>query len=369
MRVLVSINYARGLSEPLLNSLINSQLVEETYVVSDVDMSPTGGAHLYQTPNWVRSPFNKVTFRGIFRLIIHFWLMLYLTIRKNPDVIIGFHIFPHCMYAFICAKLFRKPVVACIGDWPSIWRIRRTLLPMLRRCNIVTTTGSKTKEYLVEQGINPNNIHARPDPTDTDKHKPIPSPKQFDILFVGRLATEKNVSTLLRIVDRVRRKKDDLKVGIVGDGSLRKSLEQLSKQLNLVYNVKFLGWKENSEYYYNCSKILILTSLHEGLPRVMIEAMACGIPCVVPDVGDITDAAIDRYNSIVIRYPTDVDGFTNALVELLYNDGLYQALSKNTRQSIEERYSVRSATQAWDKILCILDPSQNISNQNNGDAD
>ena len=354
MKILASINYGRGISKPLLQSLVGSRLVSKLIVVSDLAVLQIPGVKWYSTPKYLKSPMYKVTFRGILRVVTHLLFMLYLTVRKKPDIIIGFHIFPQCVYAFICAKLFRKPVIACIGDWPGIWRIRRILLYLLRHCNLVTTTGSITREYLIKQGVEQERIYARPDPTDTQVYKPSDSPKIYDLIFVGRLSPEKNVGALLKVIDQVRRVKTDLRAGIIGDGYLRESLQQMSMNLGITNYVEFLGYKENPEYYCNSSKILILTSLHEGLPRAMVEAMACCTPCVVPDVGDITDAAIDGFNALVIKDPHDVQSYTNAIIRLLDNADLYYTLSKNARIIAEKKYGLSSATEAWDRILNLL---------------
>ena len=354
MRILTSINYGKGISEPLLRSLVNCALVSEVVVVSDFPMLKIPGVEWHSTPRWLKSPMYKVTFRGIIRTFTHFLFMIYLSLVKQPDVVIGFHIFPQCVYAFICAKLLRKPVVACIGDWPGIWRKRRKLIPMLKSCSLVTTTGSRTRKYLIQRGIQETKVYARPDPTDTQRYKPADFPKSYDLLFIGRLSPEKNIETILKIVTSLKQLKTELKVGIIGDGPLRDSLRESSINLGIGNCVEFLGYKENPEYYYNVSKILILTSLHEGLPRVMVEAMACRIPCIVPAVGDITDAAIDGYSALVIQEPKDEQGYITAIITLLNDSRLYNKISQHARIIAEENYSLGSATEAWERILRLL---------------
>ena len=354
MRLLASLSYGRNVSEYILRSLVDSERVSQVYVVSNRDMPQIPKVEVFRTPRWLSSPFHRVTLRGILRVTAHFLLMLYLTMTKRPDVILGFNIFPQAIYAFTCARLRRKPAIVCIGDWPGIWQVRRTLFPILKHCDAITTTGSKTREYLINQGIKANRIFARPDPKDTERFKPIPMSKKYDLLFMGRLAPAKNLDTLLRVISVVRELKRDLKTAIVGDGYLRDSLEQLATQLDITNNVEFLGASDNPEYYYNCSRVLILTSHYEGLPNVMLEAMACGIPCVVPDVGDITDVAIDGVNAVVIKDPHDIPGFANAIIKLLDDNEFYHRLSQNTRQVVMDKYNLKIATDTWDKILNSL---------------
>ena len=355
MKLLASITYGKNISEYILRSLVDSARVNQVYVVSDLDVPQISRVEVYRTPRWLSSPFHKVTLRGILRVASRFMLMLYLTLTKRPDIIVGFNIFPQTICAFTCARLSRKPAIVCIGDWPGIWRARRKLLPILKRCDAITTTGSKSREYLIRQGIKANRIFALHRSKDTERFHPIPMPKKYDLLFMGRLAPAKNLETLLRVVSEVRALKRDLRVAIVGDGYLRDSLEQMAIQLGITDNLEFPGASDKPEYYYNCSKILMLTSHYEGMPNVMLEAMACGVPCVVPDVGDITDAAIDGVNAIVIREPYDIPGFTSAIIKLLDDKEFYNRLSQNTRKVVMDRYSLKNATDTWDKIFASLE--------------
>jgi len=354
MKLLASLSLGRNISEYILRSLVDSERVSQVYVVSNRDMPQVSKVEVYKTPRWLSSPSNRVTLLGILRVATHFLLMLYLTMTKRPDVIMGFNIFPQTIYAFTCARLRRKPAIVCIGDWPGIWRARRKLLPLLRRCDAVTTTGSKTREYLIRQGIKADKVFALHRPKDTERFRPIPIPKKYDLLFIGRLAPAKNLDTLLKVISAVRELKGDLKAAIVGDGYLRDSVEQLATQLDITNNVEFLGASNNPEYYYNCSRVLILTSHYEGLPNVMLEAMACGVPCVVPDVGDITDVAIDGVNAVVIKDPYDISGFTSAIIKLLDDKEFYHRLSQNTRQVIVDEYSLKGTTDTWNEILSSL---------------
>ena len=351
MKLLVSINYGKSITEPLLQSLVNAKEVSLVYVVSDTDALQIPQVRWYRTPRWLRSPFHKVTLRGILRVVAHFMLMLYITLTKRPDVIVGVHIFPQAVYAFICARVIRRPVIACIGDWPGIWRRRRLLIPMLKRCDVVSTTGNRTREYLAKEGISEGKLYERPDPRDLERFHPCSLPKIYDLIFVGRLMPAKNLDILLKAIAEVRKVKGNLKAGIVGDGYLRGSLEGLVERLAITDNVEFIGFRENPEYYYNSSRIFVLTSYYEGLPGAMLEAMACGIPCVVPNVGDITDVAINGLNAMVINDSYDVYGFTRAIIKLLNDEQFYQSLAHNTRQMVEEKCSLDAVTTIWDRML------------------
>lgn len=353
MKLLVSINFNRIMNEQTLRPLINSDRVTRIYVVHDIDVPQMPKLERYNTPKWLYSPGHRLTLRGVIRTLWHFLLVFFIAIIKKPDAIVGFYIFPHALYAFICGKILRKPAIACIVDWPGIWHLKRRLIPMLKHCDVITTTGTKTQEFLLKQGVNKKKLFILPDSIDIERFKPLFLPKNYDIIFMGRIAPAKNVDTLLRVIAKVKKSKSNLTVGIVGDGPLMDSMKTLAAQLGITDNVEFLGFRNDPEQYYNSAKIFVLTSYYEGLPMAMLEAMACGIPCVVPDVGDITDAAINGVNAMVIDDPYDVNGFADAIISLLNNAELYKKLSENTKM-VREKYWYESATKAWNGILDSL---------------
>lgn len=357
MKILVSINYSEIMNLQTLQPLVECEKVDKVFIDHNWNIPNLPKVESYDASKWLYelSPLKKTMYdvpKWFFKNTIKMIRMLYLTITKKPDVIVGFYIFPQGLHAFICGKIFRKPAIVYIDDWPGIWPLRRKLIaiPMLKHCDIVATTGTKNKEYLTKQGINENKIYILPDSIDIKRFKPISLPKKYDIIFVGRLMPAKRVDTLLKVIARVKELKDDIKAGIVGDGPLRSSLEELADKLGIAKNVEFLGYKNNPELYYNSAKVFVLTSYYEGLPMAMLEAMACGIPCVVSNVGDVTDAAINGVNAIVIDDPYDINGFSNAIIQLLNDDGLYKKLSENTK-IVREKYCYESATKAWNEIL------------------
>lgn len=354
MKILVAINYSETVNEDTLMPLVQSKKIGEIYVVHDQPVPKLSKLECFSIPKQLKKSLDpdRITIYSITRTIGKLMLMIYLSFIKKPDAIIGCYIFPHAVYAFICGKIFKIPIIAYIDDCPRFWRLKRMLIPMLKCCDVVLVTGTKNREYVIKQGINEHKIHILPDSIDVGKFKPISLPKRYDIIFVGRLAPAKRIDTLLKAVVKVKEIKKGIKVGIVGDGPLRSSLEDLANRLGITENVEFLGFKDNTEFYYNSSRIFMLTSYYEGLPMAMIEAMACGIPCVVSNVGDITDVAIDGVNAIVIDNPYDADSFADAIIKLLKDDEFYKVLSKNT-QIVRERYCYESATMFWDNILLI----------------
>lgn len=107
--------------------------------------------------------------------------------------------------------------------------------------------------------------------------------------FVGHLTKQKGVEYLLKATKELKEKKEDFALKIIGDGSERRSLEKSSQDLSIENLVHFIGHKENAWKYMQDLNVLVLPSLWEGLPNVIMEAMAVGVPVVATNVGGVPE--------------------------------------------------------------------------------
>lgn len=102
------------------------------------------------------------------------------------------------------------------------------------------------------------------------------------ILAAGRLSRQKDFSTLIRAFVRVAARRP-ARLIILGEGRLRKPLERLIKRLNLTDQVSLPGWVDNPFAFMSRAALLVSSSRYEGLPGVLVQALACGCPCVSTD--------------------------------------------------------------------------------------
>lgn len=128
--------------------------------------------------------------------------------------------------------------------------------------------------YLINVIFNP--VHP------PDKKYIMRSNKKHTIVYVGRLEPVKNVSLILKSIALIP-ESYKVKLYIVGDGSLRNSLEDECKTLNIRKKVEFVGYIDNPYLYISRSNLLVLSSNHEALGNVIIEALYCGLPVVATD--------------------------------------------------------------------------------------
>ncbi|MCH5180068.1 MAG: glycosyltransferase [Erysipelotrichales bacterium] len=141
--------------------------------------------------------------------------------------------------------------------------------------------------------------------------------KDFTIITVGRMEKEKNQILLLRAFNDFHKIHNDTKLIIVGDGKLKNDLIDYVTENKLTDYVSFVGSVKDTENYYSMGDVFVLTSIYEGLPMTILEAMACGLPIISTNVGGIPD--IVDSNGILIE-SNDLIGLTNAMVELKENE-------------------------------------------------
>lgn len=127
------------------------------------------------------------------------------------------------------------------------------------------------------------------------------------ICNIGRLTKQKGHSVFLKAVKRVVQAEPKLQVLIVGDGELRDSLEEQTRKLSITDNVIFTGIREDVPTILQVSDFLVLSSLWEGLPYVIIEAMANRTPIVATNVGGVLEAVIDGYTGYLVEPNNEID--------------------------------------------------------------
>jgi glycosyltransferase involved in cell wall biosynthesis len=162
-------------------------------------------------------------------------------------------------------------------------------------------------------------------------------------LSVGRLTPQKDYETLLRALSIAKRKRD-LRLMILGEGELRPSLEASIEKLGLIEDVVLPGFTENPFAYMRQADMFVLSSLWEGLPTVLIEAMACGVPVISTDCPSGPDEILEngKWGRLV---PV---GDANALAQAML-DTLDKPAPSTTRRAMD--FSVDKSADAYLSLL------------------
>lgn len=132
--------------------------------------------------------------------------------------------------------------------------------------------------------------------------------------------------------------RDDIKISIIGDGELRKALQTYA--INNHINVEFLGVIPNQELpdYYSRAKIFVLSSLTEGHPKVLLEAMSSGLPCIGSNVTGIQDLIKDGETGLLCK-PTAED-IAAKIDQLISNPSFAEKLGSSAREYIVNNFEI-----------------------------
>src|SRR4029077_17303200 len=145
----------------------------------------------------------------------------------------------------------------------------------------------------------------------------VPQPKQgFTMLSVGRLAPPKDHATLLHAVALLRAHHPDVQLWMVGNGPLEPNLRKLSAELGLEQCVTFFGEQADVSPFLVSADLLVMSSVTEGLPVSLLEAMSAGLPAVVTGVGGMGEIA-RLSGAVTLVPPSDPEGMARALCDAI----------------------------------------------------
>jgi len=203
----------------------------------------------------------------------------------------------------IAKRLFHKKlVVRCgylwadfvarlhAGSWRQSAALRLERLAFRSADAVIVATEADRDTILARDQIDPTRVHVIPNYVDTGMFRPLPDirPEPGRVTFVGRLDEQKNVGALVEAVEGIR----DVTLVIVGDGPLRAQLQDAAARRQV--NATFLGTRPHGELprLLNQSAAFVLPSHYEGNPKVLVEAMSCGVPVIgtrVPGIQEVLD--------------------------------------------------------------------------------
>ena len=173
--------------------------------------------------------------------------------------------------------------------------------------------------------------------------------------YIGRLSEEKGTLNFVKAIPDTLRGKNDANFLIVGDGHLdghlRYSIEEYLSEHNLNGKVKLTGWilHDNLPNYLHELKLVVLPSYTEGLPNIMLEAMACGTPVLATPVGAMPDFIKDGETGFIMENNSP-ECIANNVLRALSHPGLQQ-IANNGRALVEKEFTYEKAVEGYREIL------------------
>ena len=181
---------------------------------------------------------------------------------------------------------------------------------------------------------------------------------KFTVGFVGRLVPVKRVDLLIRTAAYLHNIQPQIEINflIYGEGPLRANLEKLSRELGTTKKVHFLGHSDDITRHIRAMNALILTSDHEGLPMVVLEAMALQVPVIAHAVGGLPTALDHGECGILVNEP-DPEAYAHAILDLAGDPDKSARLASAGYKRVRECYSAEQNAGAYCKEYLDLAPA------------
>lgn len=273
------------------------------------------------------------------------------------------------LYGFLAAKLARVPVIFYSNGGRSFpEKAHRAWLERLwsRFTDQVTVNSQQLKTDMVSQiGIQAEKICVLDNGVDLSRFSAVPEGEKLALRhtlgleastpligFVGRLAPQKGVTTLLRAFARIAPLLPACRLLLVGDGPQRQELEAGVQELGLDGRVLFLGSRNDVQRLLSIMDVLALTSIFEGFSNVLLEAMAMSVPVVATDVGDNARIVADGSTGYIVPPQDVVDAISDRLLSLLAQPEQARSMGRAGRRRVEESFSLDGMVRRYEE--CYL---------------
>ncbi|OGS38847.1 MAG: hypothetical protein A2506_09395 [Elusimicrobia bacterium RIFOXYD12_FULL_66_9] len=173
-------------------------------------------------------------------------------------------------------------------------------------------------------------------------HKPV-------VVSIGNLKPQKNAGDFIAAAAKAAERVPDAHFVFLGEGPQRPRLEAKAFALGLHSRFHFLGWRRDGEQWLAAADVFALTSLWEGLPRSLVEAMKTGLPSVCYATDGVGDILKDGDNGFLIE-PGDIAAFAERLVSLLTDEGLRRRLGAAAAASIGPEFDIDGMVRSQESL-------------------
>jgi glycosyltransferase involved in cell wall biosynthesis len=294
--------------------------------------------------------------RGVIRLAL-------LLGRWKPDILHS-----HMVHANLLARLLRPltrvPVLVStihsIQDGGRILLLGYRLTNRLADCTTIVSEAA-AQRYLANGGVSRERLRVIPNGVDTGHFRPLPEVRDrlrrelglgetFTWLAVGRLAPAKDYPTMLAAFARISAGRPACTLLIVGIGPLQSETEALARSLGLGDRVRFLGMRRDVPELMSAADGYVLSSAREGMPVVLLEAGAAGMPIVATAVGGNREVVLDGKTGFVVP-PRDPNALAEAMLKLAALPiAERRALGQRGREHIQTHYALPRIVDLWEEL-------------------
>jgi glycosyltransferase involved in cell wall biosynthesis len=244
----------------------------------------------------------------------------------------------------------------CLPKYDHVICVSEDLMEMARAQGV-----RDDRLTLIHNAIDERTFQRRHPPAQSPLRAQMDTPPQRLVIgAVGRLSPEKAFNHLIRSIHQLLSEGHDLELWIVGEGDARGDLESLIAQLGVGERVKLLGFHADMVGLYHALDLFVLSSLREGLPNVVLEAMAMTVPVVSTRVAGVPMLIEDQVHGLLCAVG-DVPALTAAVRTLVSDPTLRTRLTEAARARIEREYSftrrMAKVKRVYDHVLGVSEVS------------
>ncbi|MCE9642750.1 MAG: glycosyltransferase family 4 protein [Candidatus Andersenbacteria bacterium] len=271
---------------------------------------------------------------------------VFFTMKYKVDFVFAFFAVPAGWVAWVLSYLRGIPYGVYFGgsDIPNanpsrfkhVYPLLTPLLKTIWRRASFRSVCSEELRDLAKQADPETDFLCIPNGVETSRFAPIdrPANPKVKILFIGRLIPRKGFHRVVRALPKVRSLvRVPFEVEVVGTGLYREELDMLAEELGVSDLIRYVGMVpyDQLEKSYQYADIFVLTSLSEGMPSVILEAMGCGLPVIASNVGGNNEIVHEGENGYLIM-GDNVEDLAEKLSKLIDDSDLRDRMGKKSRE-------------------------------------
>ncbi|MFC2053201.1 glycosyltransferase [Chloroflexota bacterium] len=303
----------------------------------------------------------RMTNKGRFDIILRLSRLLHDT---KPDILHTW-LFHANITGRILGRLNKVPIIIAsrrsvnIG---GVWRetlMRRTsgmndkiiaVSEAARKAEIERSNVSSDKVVTIYNGLDPSPYNSVSDEAGLELRNSLGIPDDALLLgAIGRLHPSKGFNDLISAMVQLKAENNSIRLLIVGEGKLLNYLKLHVYNNNLSETIKFTGMRNDIPVILSALNVLVSPSLWEGLPNVVLEAMAAGKPVVATSVGGTPEAVVDGVTGLLVP-PQNPEALANAILLLLENSELRIRMGRAGRERVLNHFSIQRMVKRTEQL-------------------